>query len=81
MDGLRIPSRPNRDRGAPGPGLGVTVTAAAPDAASCSRTEALLRDDTATYIMVKRQKTRLGCKGCKIYALDLLLVLRNLNAV
>lgn len=48
MDGLRIPSRPNSDRGAPGPGLGVTVTAAAPDAASCSRTDALLRDDTET---------------------------------
>lgn len=46
MDGLRIPRRPNKDRGAPGPGLGVTVTAAAPEAASCSRTEALLKLET-----------------------------------
>jgi hypothetical protein len=49
MDGLRIPRRPNRERGAVGPGLGVTVTDAAPEAtASCSRTEELLSDETET---------------------------------
>lgn len=47
MDGFRIPRRPNRDRGAPGPGLEVMVTAVAPVAAvSCSRTDALLMDET-----------------------------------
>lgn len=46
MDGLRIPRRPKSDLGAPGPGLGVTVTADAPDAASCSRTDALRKLET-----------------------------------
>lgn len=47
MDGFRIPRRPNKDRGTPGPGLGVTVTAVVPaDAVNCSRTDALLKDET-----------------------------------
>ena len=51
IDGLRIPRRPKRDRGAPpGPGLGVMVTpadVAEADAASCSLTDVLLKLDTA----------------------------------
>lgn len=47
MEGFRMPNRPKRVRGIGGPGLGATVTAAAPEAASCSRTEALRRLETA----------------------------------